>query len=161
MSRESGTVDGGARVVEAQRNNSFRELGNEVSLLVSSEDTGGGLALVQTRERRGSEPPCHLHTREDELVYVLEGELTFHVGDEPVEAIAGTCVWLPRGTDHCFSVDSQVARLLVMLVPGGYEGYLREMDRSQAASDALAVERMVATAARYGVEITGPPPAEG
>ena len=131
--------------------------GSSVVLLITGEGTDGRCAVVETREKRGHEPPRHLHTREDEVVYVLEGEVTFHVGDEQLAGTVGACIRLPRGVEHTFTVNSNEAKLLVMLVPAGLEGYFREMGWSQIESDELAVERMAATAARYGVEITGPP----
>ena len=144
---------GGPRAVPA---------GAATSVLVAGEETAGRFALVETRERRDAIPPCHVHAREDELVYVLEGHVVFAVGDETVDAPAGTCVLLPRGGEHTFRVESAEARLLVLVTPAGLEGYYRELDRPDArAGVAPGIERLVATAARYGVAITGPPPATG
>ena len=122
--------------------------------LVRGDATGGRLAVVELHEVPGHEPPRHLHADEDELVYVLEGELTVCVGEEVHRAPAGTCLFLPRGTDHGYAVESAVARLLVVLAPAGPEGFVEE-----ALSGAGGVERLIATAARYGVAITGPAPA--
>ncbi len=83
--------------------------------------------------------------------------MTFVIGDEALDAPAGTCVFLPRGVEHTFRVSSPEARLLALVAPAGLEGYYRELDRPDArASGAPEVERLVATAARYGVAITGP-----
>ena len=123
--------------------------------LVRGDATGGRLAVVELHEVRGHEPPRHLHADEDELVYVLEGELTVCVGEEVHRAPAGTCLFLPRGTDHGYAVESATARLLVVLAPAGPEGFVGE---ATASADADGVERLIATAARYGVAITGPAP---
>ena len=136
--------------------------GDATSVLVAGEETAGRFALVETRERRDAIPPCHVHAHEDEIVYVLEGHVVFAVGDETLDAPAGTCVLLPRGGEHTFRVESPDARLLVLVAPTGLEGYYRELDRPDArAGVAPGVERLVATAARYGIAITGPPPATG
>ncbi len=133
--------------------------GDATSVLVAGEEIAGRFALVETRERRDASPPCHVHAHEDEIVYVLEGHVVFAVGDETLDAPAGTCVLLPRGGEHTFRVESAEARLLVLVTPAGLEGYYRELDRPDARSGvAPGVERLVATAARYGVAITGPPP---
>ena len=133
--------------------------GDAASVLVAGEETAGRFALVETRERRDASPPCHVHAHEDEIVYVLEGHLVFAVGDETLDAPAGTCVVLPRGSEHTFRVETAEARLLVLITPAGLEGYYRELDQPDArAGVAPGVERMVATAARYGIAITGPPP---
>ncbi len=64
---------------------------------------------------------------------------------------------LPKGSEHTFSVKSEQARLLVMLVPAGLEGYYQELGvPTGQPEEEVSVERQVATAARYGVEITGP-----
>ena len=136
--------------------------GDATSVLVAGEETGGRFALIEVQERRGAIPPRHVHTREDEIVYVLEGHVIFVAGDEILDAPAGTCVLLPRGGEHTFRIESAEARLLVLVTPAGLEGYYRELDRPDArAGEAPGVERLGATAARYGMAITGPPPTAG
>lgn len=131
--------------------------GSAAAILVAGAETGGRFALVELRERGGAGPPRHLHAHEDEVVYVLAGRVTVHAGDAALDAPAGTCVLLPRGGEHSYRVESAEARLLVLVAPAGLEGYYAELDRPDArASGAPAVERLVATAARYGVAITGP-----
>jgi quercetin dioxygenase-like cupin family protein len=129
--------------------------GNPVTLLLAGRDTRGQLALIRSIERRGCEPPSHRHREEDEIVYVLEGELTFHVDGTQRRMRAGSSIFLPRGEEHGYSVESREARLLTVVTPAGLEGYYAELGGREAESD---IERMVTVAARYGVEITGPPP---
>ena len=124
------------------------------AILVGGEETGGRFALVETVEERCAEPPRHLHHWEDETLYVLEGALDVWVAGGWVEVPAGAAVFLARGVEHAFRVETARARVLVFLTPAGFEGFYREMDA--AGSE---VERLVATAARYGCEITGPAPA--
>ena len=150
-----GSNTGGDRVGSGRRQATHPHSGTTI-LLIGSAGTGGRFAVVETRERRGQEPPRHLHTREDEVVYVLEGRLTFYIGDEQLRATTGDCICLPRDVEHGFTIDSEGARLLVVLVPGGLEGYFREMDGHMGSEQYL--ERLIAVSAQYGVEITGPPP---
>ncbi len=157
----------GLRAVRAGKENSLQYLGNLVSLLVSGEDTQGQFAVIETRERRGTERPRHRHNHEDEVVYVLEGLVRFYVDGQRLYCPAGTCVLLPRNCEHSFSVESEEARLLVILVPAGMEGYYRDLgvpaddrDGHGSVGGQMDVERLVTVAARYGVEITGPPPTE-
>ena len=136
--------------------------GTAVRVPVAGEETGGCFALVETRARRGEGPPRHVHTREDEVVYVLEGRLIIYRAEERVDAPAGACVLLPRGGEHTYRVESEEARLLIFLMPAGLEGCYRELDWAAETPDGAPgegshrVERLVATAARYGVEITEP-----
>ncbi len=134
-------------------------VGELVSLLVTAEQTGGRYALLEMVLRRGEEPPLHSHTREDELVYVLQGEVTFYLGGKRLEREAGECVLLQRGCEHTYCIESEEARLLVLLMPAGLEGYYQELGECSDAD--RYIERLIAVSARYGVEITGPGPRDG
>ena len=74
--------------------------------MLIARDPMGRVALLERVERRGEEPPRHLHTREDEIVYVLAGELTYYVDEKTQTATAGTWVFLPRGMEQTFTVES-------------------------------------------------------
>ncbi len=126
--------------------------GSDVRLLVAGGATGGRLAVLELRVGRATPLPRHLHANEDELIYVLDGHLTCDTGGALVDLFAGGSVFLPRGEEHALRVESASARLLLVVTPAGLEGYCDELDAT-AAPD---VERLVATAARYGVAITGP-----
>jgi quercetin dioxygenase-like cupin family protein len=127
-----------------------------VAVLVGGEETGGRFALVETLEERGAGLPLHLHHWEDEALYVLEGSLDVWVAGGWVGVPAGVAVFLARGVEHALVSATGRARVISLYVPAGFEGFHREMDSADPAS--RAVERMVATAARYGCEITGPAP---
>lgn len=126
-----------------------------VTTLVSGEDSGGRIAIVELHEVAGQEPPRHLHGDEDETVYVQDGELSVLVGDEVRRVAAGECVFLPRGVEHGYLVETDDARLIVVLTPAGLEGALGEFDVGEGEA---GVERLITVAARYGVTITGPAP---
>ena len=127
------------------------------TVLVAGDLTDGRFAVIEAREKRGAEPPRHVHSREDEFIYVLEGRVTFEREGERFEAGPGMWLYLPRGSQHRFSVESAEARLLVMLAPAGIEDWLRDLRLPDTpATDPNTVERLVTTAARYGVAITGP-----
>ena len=125
--------------------------------MLIARDPAGRVAILERVERRGAEPPMHLHNREDEIVYVLAGKLTYYMDKEARTATAGTWVFLPRGMEHTFTVESDEARLLVMVAPAGLEGFYQELDGDGIDGEG-DLERLVTVAARYGVEIIGPPP---
>ena len=133
--------------------------GREATILVNGDETGGRFALVEMVEARGAGLPCHRHHWEDEVLYVLEGELAVCIAGEWVAAPAGTAVFLPRGVEHAVAVVTAQARVLVALAPAGSEGFHRALGELSAGGAAL--ERLVAVAARYGCEITGPAPVAG
>ena len=96
---------------------------------------------------------------------VIDGEATFFVGGEVIEATAGSYVFLPRGIPHAFRVDSEIARLFVLITPAGFENFL--FDLSVPARDLILPPppdsppefgAIAAAAARYECEILGPPP---
>jgi quercetin dioxygenase-like cupin family protein len=124
-------------------------------VLMSGTDTEGRFALIQMVVRREHEPPCHLHTREDEVVYVVEGTVVVSIDGVGTEYTAGEAVLLPRGQAHGYLVRTDEARLLVLAVPAGIEGFYTDLEAAQL--DVRYVERLIALAARHGVEITGPP----
>ena len=126
------------------------------TVLVAGDLTDGRFAVIEARERRGDGPPRHVHSHEDEFIYVLDGQVTFERDGEQHTALSGMWLLLPRGSQHRFSVDSTEARLLVMLAPAGIEGWLRNLRLPEPEThEANTIERLVSTAARYGVAITG------
>jgi len=67
------------------------------------------------------EPPRHVHTREDEFIYVLEGQVGFSIGERAYQGGPGTFVSFPRNIAHGFEILSPAARLLIINTPGGFE----------------------------------------
>ena len=88
-------------------------------------ETRGGLTVAEVRAPRGAGSPRHRHHNEDEAWYVMEGELTFWLGDEQQSVAAGSFVFGPRGIDHRFRVDSDEAHFLLLLTPAGFEEFTR------------------------------------
>jgi len=126
------------------------------SLLVTGEQTSGRFAILETIARDTSELPLHAHTREDELIYVVRGDVTFYRDGTRLDGPSGTCVLLPKGSEHTYRVTSSEAQLLIMLTPAGLEGYYQELD--EVTDTMHYTERLITVAAKYGVKITGPGP---
>ena len=139
-------------------NNSYWYIGHLISVLLSVKDTGGAFSLIHGFEIKGLEPPPHIHTREDESFYLLDGEITYKAGDKVMNARKGNWVFLPRGIQHSFQVITDQAEVLMHLSPGGFEDYFIEMSeparelvippRPQGPPD---VRRIIETASRYGI----------
>lgn len=133
-----------------------------------SEHTDGQLSMAEVTLRRDGEPPMHVHAREDELFFVLDGEVTFQRGLSRVQAIPGSSVWLPRGVAHGFAVRTDTARMLHLYTPGGIEQAHRAFaepapDRvlppagPGGAPDPEAMATVAAEFERHGVTFVGPP----
>jgi quercetin dioxygenase-like cupin family protein len=130
----------------------------------SSETTDGRVAVIEHLGPRGAGSPLHVHHREDEWFYVLDGELTFWVGGEVVNAAAGSFVYGPRDVPHTFLVVSEQARFLLVTEPAGFDGFFRaagepavRLEIPPAPTEPPDIEGLTALAATYGIEIVGPP----
>lgn len=97
--------------------------------------TGGTLALAEVRGWQGGEPPLHVHALEDEFFYVLEGDVTFRIGDETKRALPGSLVWAPRGVPHGFAFETPTVRLLIGFSPAGQEDVFLRFSTAAAAGD--------------------------
>jgi quercetin dioxygenase-like cupin family protein len=134
------------------------------TFLVTGQDTQGQFALVEQVSRQGNVPPPHIHHREDEVFYVLEGEMTFSVGDRTIKATPGTLAFVPRGVVHSFALDSEQVRVLVMFTPAGFEGFFKEcgvpapsMTLPPPAEPPYSeIQKMMALAPTYGTEFVVP-----
>ena len=93
-------------------------------LKATAADTGGQLTIVEVTEPAG-EAPLHVHYRDDEAFWILEGDVTFEVGDTVIEAHEGDYVFAPRGIPHRFTVGDGGCRMLFIFVPGGFEDVLK------------------------------------
>ena len=93
----------------------------------TAADTGGLLSIVEVTEPPGAEAPLHVHYREDEAFWILEGDVTLYVGDATIEAHAGDYAWGPRDVPHRYTVGPAGCRMLFICVPGGFEKLVVEM----------------------------------
>ncbi len=99
----------------------------------TAADTEGRMSVVEMTEPPGTEAPLHVHQRDDEAFYVLEGDVTIYVGDQVVEATAGDFAFGPRGIPHRYTVGPKGCRMLFILTPGGFEDLVRDMSEPAQA----------------------------
>ena len=107
---------------------SMWHLGSLTTNLAESKDTNGAFCLVEGTLAPGNEPPPHVHSREDELFYVLEGEFDVYVGEEAFKVETGECIFLPKFKPHAFLIRSPRLRVLALFTPAGLEEAFRSMD---------------------------------
>jgi quercetin dioxygenase-like cupin family protein len=101
--------------------------GGWLSFLALGEQTGGAYALIETANDPATGVRLHVHEREDETWFVLEGEYTFEVGGQTFRAGPGDYVFGPRNVPHSYANRTEaVARALIMVTPAGFEGFWRE-----------------------------------
>jgi mannose-6-phosphate isomerase-like protein (cupin superfamily) len=93
----------------------------------TAADTAGRMTIVEVTEPAGNEAPLHVHHREDEAFYILEGSATIHVGDESFEVGPGDYAFGPRDLPHRYSVGPGGCRMLFICTPAGFENLVRDM----------------------------------
>jgi quercetin dioxygenase-like cupin family protein len=136
--------------------------GDHYTFLVTGEESGGAYFAMEALVPSGGGPPSHIHTREDETFYLLEGKIEFFLGEESIVAGPGDFVSIPRSTVHRFqNTGTEPARMVLTFTPAGIERWFEET--LERAPNLVALEdvpdnveevaaRYVATAARYGIE---------
>lgn len=136
-------------------------VGDVYRFMATGEDTNGKYAMWEAIVPPGGGPPPHVHSREEEGFYILEGEIMFTINGERVIATAGTFANMPVGTPHSFKNESgKPAKMLISVVPAGLEQMFFEVGvpLAEGATTALPptkeeIEKLLAIAPRYGVEI--------
>ncbi len=126
----------------------------------TAADTGGQMTIVEVTEPPGAEAPLHVHHREDEGFWILEGDVTLEVGDSTIEAHAGDYAFGPRDIPHRYTVGDAGCRMLFICTPGGFEDLVIGMSES-AGSRTLPppsdeepdMKRIAAVAKAYGCEL--------
>src|SRR4051812_2783494 len=139
-------------------------VGDVYRFLATGEDTNGKYAVWEAVVGPGGGPPPHVHSREEEGFYILEGEITFTINGERIVATAGMFANMPVGTPHSFKNESnKPAKMLISVAPAGLEKMFFEVGvpLPEGATTALPptkeeIEKLLAVAPKYGVEIRLP-----
>lgn len=132
-------------------------LGVKYKTILSAEQTGGAMSIVDSLSPVGSSPPRHIHHAEDETFVMLSGTCKVWIDGKETVAGPGESVFIPRGTEHTFKVvGNEPSRHLVILTPGGFEGFFSDMAAGQFAipDDMPSIEE---SASRHNMAFTGPP----
>jgi mannose-6-phosphate isomerase-like protein (cupin superfamily) len=138
-------------------------LRNRMEIKATADMTGGAYGLLDSVVPPGQSPPLHVHEREDEAFYVLDGEVSFRCADDVFTVGAGSFVYLPRGVPHTFIVEGDTpARVLTFVSPGTAERFFIDGGRPPEGDGLPPVgppdfEKLGQAAQKYGMEFVGPP----
>jgi quercetin dioxygenase-like cupin family protein len=111
-------------LTDAGDGHTFTMLGTSMRFMATAASTAGRYTVLEQVTPPGWGPPRHIHSREDEIFYILEGSYELNVGVERRMVSAGASAILPRGIPHGFrNVASTHSRLLCVITPGGLEEY--------------------------------------
>lgn len=143
----------------------YSAVGDRYVMLATADQTSGAYCLLEATVPPGGGPPPHHHTREEEAFYVLEGEITFSLGEEKILGTAGAFIQIPRGAVHAFRNESGApARMLIHCTPAGFDRFIAECGTELGSADALPIppspaeiERLMEIAPKYGLVIAPPP----
>jgi quercetin dioxygenase-like cupin family protein len=158
--RSDTTPTPAAAIVPAGEGEAIWWFGALAELKATAADTGGQMTIVEVTEPPGAQAPLHVHHREDEAFWILEGDVTIEVGDTTIECHAGDYAFGPRDIPHRYAVGDAGCRMLFICTPGGFEGLVRDMGRP-AATRTLPppsepdFEHVARVAQAYGCELLG------
>jgi mannose-6-phosphate isomerase-like protein (cupin superfamily) len=139
-------------------------VGDLYRFLATGDNTHGTYATWEAIVPPGGGPPPHVHSREEEGFYVLEGEITLHAGDKQIVATEGMFVNMPIGLPHSFKNESsKPAKMLITVAPAGLENMFFEIGVPLAEGSTTAlpptqeeIEKLLEIAPKYGIEILLP-----
>ena len=139
-------------------------VGDHYTVKASGEDTGDMFTLIEVLVPPQSGPPPHVHRREDEAFYVLEGEFEVHIDEQRLTAGAGSWVRLAKGSLHHFkNIGSKMGKMLILAAPAGLDRFFLEAGREatdtspeSGAATTQDIEKMLKVAPKYGIEIEPP-----
>ena len=99
-----------------------------ITQLAGETDTGGAFDFLVAKMRKGTEPPPHIHARDDEFFYVLTGRIRFYTEGQVFEVGSGECMFLPKGKPHAFLVQSNEVHSITLITPGGFFNAVNKMN---------------------------------
>jgi quercetin dioxygenase-like cupin family protein len=145
-----------AVVKTASEGSRFNVLGHSVTAIISRTETTGNYYVFEVITPPGLGIPPHVHDREDEIIYVVEGEYGILLGDRQFTAKTGDLIFFPRYIPHAFqNIGSKAGKTLWTVVPGGnFEDFFGELSALPAGEPDLAV--VAGIFAKYGMEVLIP-----
>src|SRR6266699_6363911 len=133
--------------------------GRSIVLKLLGGATGDSIMLFEETIPAGTKSTLHLHRDSDEVAYVLEGEVTFMIGDEVTVGGPGAYAFMPRGVPHAWkSTGAETGRVLFLYTPAKAGGLLEEQHETRRSFGEMNEGELADTLQRHGWEILGPSP---
>lgn len=151
-----------AHVLARDEGEHFHFLNNLFTTKVDGDRSNGVLTAMEFVGPRGFSPPLHVHEREDELFYVVEGEVRFVAGDTDLVAQPGTIAFLPKQLPHQFQILSETARVFQVTTPAQFEEFVARLgtpSRHATVPEPTAIdpEHVAEVCAAFDIQVVGPP----
>ena len=133
--------------------------GRSYALKLLGGATGDSIMLFEEAVPSGTKSTFHLHHDSDEVAYVLEGEVTFLIGEEVTVGRAGAYAFMPRGVPHAWkSTGAETGRVLFLYTPAKAGGLIEEQHHTQRSFAQMTEEERAQVLRRHGWELLGPSP---
>jgi quercetin dioxygenase-like cupin family protein len=146
------TPDTTRSIIPDSRGQVLRAFGDEVTIKLTGEQTGGKFTLWINITPPGGGPPPHYHLDEDELFMVREGTLRFFANDQWTQVGPGGVVFAPRRTVHTFrNVGDSPSRMTILTQPSGFEVFFARCAEEFKRPGGPDMERIVAISAEHGI----------
>lgn len=154
-----------ARILQPGKGQMTGVAGDIYTIKASGKDTNGAYTIMEAIIPAQKGPPPHIHSREEESFFVLEGELEFFADGEKTVAGVGASVTVPVGSLHYFrNLGDTPARMLIIAVPAGLDEYFVEVSQAEGTfsedtppvMDDNQIKKMIELAPKYGIEIKTP-----
>ena len=138
-------------------------VGDVYRFMATGDETDGKYAMWEAIVLPGGGPPPHIHSREEESFYILDGEITFTVNGKQIVATEGMFANMPVGSLHSFKNNTdKTARMILSVAPAGLEkmffevGHPVNLGQEPPPPSQAEIEKLLAVAPNYGVEIKVP-----
>ena len=139
-------------------------VGDVYRFLATGEETDGKYAMWEATVPSKGGPPPHIHSREEESFYILEGKITFTIGEEKIVATQGMFANMPVGSLHSFkNTSDKMARMIISVAPAGLEKMFFEfgVPLEEGSTEALPptkeeIDKLLKIAPKYGIQIKVP-----
>jgi quercetin dioxygenase-like cupin family protein len=126
---------------------------------MESGQTGGSAAVFEEVTPPGTVTPYHLHHESDEIIYVLDGQMSFKIGEEVTVGGPGTYGFMPRGIPHAWkNSGAGSGRALFIFTPGAAGKIFEDLRREKCPLSSMNNQQLADMFSRYGWEVVGPPP---
>jgi quercetin dioxygenase-like cupin family protein len=150
--------------LEKEPNLRISVLGEIIDFKVTGAETAGALSVIELTSFPHNGPPPHIHHREDESFFVIEGRFSFLLGNRTAEGNPGSFFRVPKGTVHTYqNISTGPGKALVILTPAGFEKLFAEMADPEVnpkgpsgPPNPETIARLMSLAPKYGLEIKAP-----
>jgi mannose-6-phosphate isomerase-like protein (cupin superfamily) len=133
-----------------------QDFGDGLYCRITSASTGGAYCVFEQVTAPGEGVPLHVHSRDDEVYYILEGQYEMQCGERTFTAAAGAMVVIPRGVPHAFRNPADTpTRALTLFIPGGFDDFVAELNQLPP-EDASDERKRDVIRAKHGVRFLRP-----